>query len=254
MSDIVFEKRGEIAFIRINRPDALNTFTKPMFDDLANAKQQFLDDPALKVGVISGEGRRAFSAGIDLKAWSADLESGGSRKIPHPLQVEMATGSEFCEKPLIAAIRGYCIGEGMHLALACDFRVCASDAVFALPEVGLGIVQTWLSWQTVRTMGLPAAMELCLLAEKKDAAWALSRQLVHEVTLPGDEVAAAERIAKRLCEVNFAAVVASKKTLYKSADLNYRELLDYAMPLRAAVLDTGADRTQTHAFVNKHRG
>ena len=251
MSVVKFEARGAVAYIKLNRPDALNAFTKEVFDELTSAKDKFLADPNLKVAIISGEGKRAFSAGIDLKSYSSDLESGGSRKIPHPIQIEFAAGPEFCEKPLIAAIRGYCLGEGMHLALACDFRVCASDAVFALPEVALGMAQTWLSWQCVRTMGMPAAVELCLLAEKKDAAWALAHQLVHQVTLPGEEMAAAERIAQRLCEMSFPAVVASKKTLYRSFELPYRELLDYAMPLRAQVLDTGEDRKRSREFAAK---
>lgn len=248
MSVVKFETRGAVAHIKLNRPDALNAFTKEVFDELSSAKDRFLKDPNLKVAIISGEGKRAFSAGIDLKSYSSDLESGGSRKVPHPIQIEFAAGPEFCEKPLIAAIRGYCVGEGMHLALACDFRVCASDAVFALPEVALGMAQSWLSWQCVRTMGMPAAVELCMLAEKKDAAWALAHQLVHQVTLPGEELGAAEKIAERMCSLSFPALLATKKTLYRAFDLAYREFFDYAMPLRLQVLDSGEDRTRSRAF------
>ncbi len=248
MTAVVFEKQGAIAHIRLNRPDAMNAFTKDMFDELAAARDRLCQDPELKVGIICGTGPRAFSAGIDLKSYSADLEAGGTRKIPHPLQVDMARGPEFCAKPLIAAVRGYCIGEGMHLALACDFRVCASDAVFSLPEVALGMGQTWLSWQCLRVMGLTAATELCLLAEKKDAAWALSRQLVSEVALPGQEMAAATRIAERLCAMSWPAVLVTRQTLYRAWDMDYAQMWEYAKPLREAVLDSGDDRARAREF------
>lgn len=254
MNEVKYDTCGAVAHIKLNRPDALNAFTRRMFDEVTAARDRFVQDPDLKVAIISGEGRRAFSAGIDLKAYSADLEGGGSRRIPHPIQVDMAKGPEFCEKPLIAAIRGYCFGEGMHLALACDFRVCASDSVFALPEVAFGMAQTWLSWQCVRTMGMPAAAELCLLAERKDAAWALAHHLVHQVTLPGEEMTAAERIAERLCNLSYPAVLATKRTLYRAFDLDYGQMLEYSMPLRARVLDMGDDRTLTRAFATKRSG
>jgi len=251
MTAVIFETQGPIAHIRLNRPDALNAFTREMFDELAAARDRLAADPLLKVGIISGAGTRAFSAGIDLKSYSADLEAGGDRKTPHPLQIEMARGPEFSPKPLIAAIRGYCIGEGMHLALGCDFRVCASDAVFSLPEVALGMAQTWLSWQCVRVMGLTAATELCLLAEKKDAAWAREHRLVTEMTLPGHEMAAAERIAQRLCSMSWPAVLASRHTLYRAWDMDYAQMWEYSRPLREAVLDSGDDRARSRAFAGE---
>ncbi len=249
MEVVTFEKQGSVALIRLNRPDSLNAFTRDVFDQLALARDRLAQDDELKVGILAGAGTRAFSAGIDLKSYSADLEAGGSRKIPHPLQVEMARGPRFSPKPLIAAIRGYCIGEGMHLALACDFRVCASDAVFALPEVALGMAQTWLSWQCVRVMGLPAATELCLLAEKKDATWARENRLVTQVTLPGEELAAARRIADRLCAMSWPAVMASRETLYRAWDMEYDPFWEYAKPLRDGVLDSGDDRRRSKDFV-----
>jgi E-phenylitaconyl-CoA hydratase len=253
MKVVKYETRGEVAYITLDRPEALNAFLPATFDQLLEAKERFRLDPALKVAIISGEGKRAFSAGIDLKSYSARLEEGGTHKSPHPCQMDMAAGPEFCEKPLIAAIRGYCFGEGLHLALACDFRVCASDAIFCLPEVAIGMAQTWLSWQTVRVIGLPAALDLCLLAEKRDAAWALSRQLVSEVTLPGEEMAAAERIALRLCAMGQRGVIASKKTIYRSLETNYRELMAYGLPLRNEVLDAGEDRERSRQFTQKQR-
>lgn len=252
MSAVTFETRGAVAYIRLSRPDALNAFNQEMFDELAAARDRFRDDPDLKVAIITGEGKRAFSAGVDLKSYSGGFGPEGSRNAPHPFQVEMAAGTDFSEKPLIAAIRGYCLGEGMHLALACDFRVCASDAIFALPEVALGMPQTWLSWQSVRTMGLPAALDFVLLAEKKDAAWALAHQLVHQVTLPGEELAAAEKIAERLCSMSFPALVLARRTLYRAFDQSYREMLDYALPLRAQVLATGESRTRASEVLGKN--
>jgi enoyl-CoA hydratase/carnithine racemase len=244
-STVQFEVRGAVAHLRLDRPEALNAFNGAMFDDFNAAIDRFRDDPALRVAIISGTGTRAFSAGVDLKYVNRNLESGTAKT---PRVIEMAS-PDYLDKPVIAAIRGYCVGEGVHVALACDFRVCASDAVFLVPEVAVGIPLIRLTSQAVQTIGLPAAIELCYLAEKKDAAWALQHQLVHRVAPPGEEMAAAEAIARRLCEVSFPALRATKRTAWKSLDLSYDEVFRFGLQLREAVLASGDAKAATDAFI-----
>jgi enoyl-CoA hydratase/carnithine racemase len=248
---LVYEARDGIAWIRLNRPEALNAINPEMLDALNEAIDRYRDDPGLKAAVISGEGGRAFSAGVDLKAYSARLAAGQSSQ--QTMNIIRFADPGYCSKPVVAAIRGWCVGMGLHLALACDFRVCADDAVFLLPETSLGISLTRLSWQCVRTMGLPAALELGLLAEKKNADWALARQLVHRVAPAGQELAEAERIARRLCEVSLPAVQATRTTMYQAFDLTYPENYEFSMGLRNAVLDQGQDRESADAFAARPR-
>ncbi|WP_028601188.1 enoyl-CoA hydratase/isomerase family protein [Ottowia thiooxydans] len=246
MSAVIFEIEGSIAHIRLNRPEALNSFNLAMFQELNAAIDQFRNDKSLKVAVISGEGKRAFSAGVDLKAMKNSLAGEF-----HDSDYEIPFAEPgYLDKPVVAAIRGWCVGEGMHLALACDFRVCASDAIFSVPEVAVGMPLIRLSSQCVRALGLPAAVELCFLGEKKDAAWALAHQLVHRVSLPGEELGEAMRIAKRLCDMSAPALQLTKKTLYKSLDHSYGDVYKFGIPLRQEVFRAGDAGRAVDAFVN----
>lgn len=249
---LVYEAREGIAWIRLNRPEALNAINPEMLEALNEAIDRYRDDPDLKAAVITGAGGRAFSAGVDLKAYSARLAAGQSSQ--QTLNIIRFADPGYCPKPVVAAIRGWCVGMGLHLALACDFRVCSDDAVFLLPETSLGISLTRLSWQCVRTIGLPAALELGLLAEKKNADWALSRGLVHSVAPAGQELAAAGRIARRLREVSQSAVQVTRTTMYQAFDLTYPENFEFSMALRNAVLDEGQDRASADRFAASGRG
>jgi enoyl-CoA hydratase/carnithine racemase len=248
---LVYEARDQIAWIRLNRPEAMNAINPVMLVALNDAIDRYRDDPALKAAVISGEGPRAFSAVVDLKAYSARLAAGQSSQ--QTMNIIRFADPAYCTKPVIAAVRGWCVGMGLHLALACDFRVCADDAQFFAPETGLGISLTRLSWQLVRTMGLPAALEFGLLAEKKDAAWALAPRLVHGVAPAGQELAEAGKIAGRLCEVSPAAVQATRTNMYQAFDLGYAENYAFSMALRNAVLDEGQDRASADAFAARRQ-
>ena len=250
MDAVRFEARGAVAYITLNRPESLNTFNEALFHGLNGAIDRFRDDDNLKVAILSGEGKRAFSAGVDLK--SESYAKGDEKVRKTPLMINFVDQG-YCNKPVIACIRGYCVGEGVHAALACDFRVCSSDAIFYVPEVAVGMALARLSWQCVRTIGLPAATELCLLCEKKDAGWALANHLVHKVTVPGEEMAAAEKIAERLCTMSMPAVQATKQTLNRAYEKTYQEMLEFGLPLRAAVLEAGDAGKRTQAFLNKTR-
>jgi enoyl-CoA hydratase/carnithine racemase len=141
----------------------------------------------------------------------------------------------YCNKPLVAAIRGHCVGQGIAVALSCDLRVCASDAIFSAPEVAHGMAIGGLGALIVRAIGLPAATELCLLADKRDAAWALKWGMAHQVVLPGEEEAAAEKLALRLAGMDSAAMQVSKQSLQKSVDLSFQEVVEFAEPLRQEI-------------------
>ena len=106
----------------------------------------------------------------------------------------------------------------------------------------------------VRTLGLPAALEMGRLAQKLDARWAGDKGLVHHVTPAGEHVAAAERIARRLCEVSAATVRATRTTMYQAHALSYAENFAASMVLRNAVLDEGQDRASAEAFARRKRG
>lgn len=247
---LLYEERDGIAWITLNRPQALNAIDPQLLERLNDAVDRYRANDALKAAVVTGTGR-AFCAGVDLKAYAARLEAGQSSQ--ETLNIIRFADPDYCAKPVIAAIHGWCVGMGLHLALACDFRVCTEDTQFLLPETSLGISPSRIAWQCVRTLGLPAALEMGLLAQKLDARWAGDKGLVHHVTPAGEHVAAAERIARRLCEVSAAAVRATRTTMYQAHALSYAENFAASMVLRNAVLDEGQDRASAEAFARRKR-
>jgi enoyl-CoA hydratase/carnithine racemase len=248
---LLYEPRDGIAWIRLNRPQALNAIDPGMLEALNGAIDRYRDDPQLKAAVISGEGGRAFSSGVDLKAYSARLAAGVSSQATWNIIRFAEPG--YCTKPIVAAIRGWCVGMGVHLALACDLRVCADDAKFHLPETEHGMSLTRLAWQLVRTIGRPASLEFGLLAQRMDAQWALAHQLVHRVVPAGQELAEAERMARRLCEVSLPAVQATRACMDQALEMGYAEHFEFSMALRNAVLDQGRDKQSADAFAARKR-
>ena len=136
---IIYDKKGKIAYITINHPEARNAFDIETFKEFSDALVDFRDDNNLEVGIISGTGEKAFMAGADIKTiipWLAGNPYYWEKAptIMHGLQLY---------KPLIAAINGVALGGGLEVALACDIRIAAENASFGVPEVTLGLIPDW---------------------------------------------------------------------------------------------------------------
>jgi crotonobetainyl-CoA hydratase/dehydration protein DpgD len=140
---VIYEKRGQVAYITLNRPEVHNAMNLRMHEELCAIWDDFEHDDTIWVGVISGAGQRAFSVGQDLKelvtitAAGQSASSFGSRgRAGFPRLTERLELS----KPLIAKISGYALGGGFELALACDIIIAADNSSFALPEAKLGLI------------------------------------------------------------------------------------------------------------------
>lgn len=144
LMEVIYEKAGPIARVRLNRPAKLNAMNAAMHERLAIIWDDFEADDNLRVAVISGEGERAFSVGQDLKETAVKLASGewtpssiGSRGRPGwPRLTERFD----LTKPVIAQVHGYALGGGFELALACDIIIAGQSAIFGLPEARLGLI------------------------------------------------------------------------------------------------------------------
>ena len=126
---------GRVRIVTINRPEVLNALHSEAHWEFDGIWNEFAADPALWVGIITGEGPRAFSAGNDLKVQAA------GRRGPRPATGFAGLSHRFdLDKPLIAAVNGVAMGGGFETALACDIVVAAENAVFALPEPRVGLI------------------------------------------------------------------------------------------------------------------
>jgi dehydration protein DpgD len=143
LKHVVYEKRGNVAYITLNRPRVLNAMDLLMHEELCRVWNDFEADEQLRVGVLTGAGDRAFSVGQDLKELVARTQAGtppssfGSRGRPGWPRL---TERHALLKPIIARVNGYAFGGGFELALACDIIIAAPHASFALPEAKLGLI------------------------------------------------------------------------------------------------------------------
>ena len=137
--DLIYETKGKIAYITINRPDAMNALGGTVPQDMRDAFIDFRDNPDLWVAIITGTGDRAFSAGADIKGFNRQIDegqAGGQRRAA----IEERIQADTIYKPVIAAINGYCLGGGLELAMTCDIRIAAEHAQFGLPEINIGLI------------------------------------------------------------------------------------------------------------------
>ena len=214
MSTIELEKRGAIAEIRLNRPDKLNAVNSAMLDELGAALGDAEGDDAIRVIVLSGNGR-AFSAGFDLQAGSATGQS-----IREELTRDFDLIMRFwdCPKPTIAAVHGYCLGSSMEISAVCDITIAADDCRFGAPEVrfGSGIVCMILPW----IIGLKNAKELLLLGNTDvDAARALAIGLTNRVVAAPDLMAEARKLADEIALNDPLAVRLTKKAVNRCIEM-----------------------------------
>ncbi len=194
------ERRGAVALVTIDNPP-MNALSSALLEEL-EAEIDALDaDDAVRVVVLRGAGERAFVAGADIKEFPALRESaseGGSARGIQKLGHRM----DAARTPFVAAIRGFCLGGGLELAMCCDVRVCADDATLGQPEIKLGLIPGGGGTQRLpRLVGAGRAMFLNLTGDFVDAetayAWGLVDKVVPVAELEDVALAIAGRIASQ---------------------------------------------------------
>ncbi|MGH7264913.1 MAG: enoyl-CoA hydratase/isomerase family protein [Candidatus Rokuibacteriota bacterium] len=207
--------------ITLARPHVLNALDARLAEELAEAVARAATDPDGRVVVVSGEGR-AFSSGMDRTALSAgEIGEGFFRG-----WIRALNGLEDMAKLVIAAIRGYCIGGGLQLALACDFRLAASDAVLGLGATRHGLIPDGAVLRLARVVGLGRAKELALLNDPVTPEAALAMGLVNWVAPPAELDAALARVVARCLEAAPTAARHTKRLLQASFHEDPRRTID----------------------------
>ena len=209
------ERRGEVCLLTLRRPGKLNALSTALEQALVDA----LDSAELctsRAVVIAGEGR-AFSGGADVN----ELRDASAESI---LAYYRDTGDVYerfaaLPQPTVAAIHGWCVGAGLELALAADFRVADESALFKLPEVAIGIIpSSGGTHRLVRLLGVARAKELVFLRERVDAAEAFRLGLVTEVVPSGSAVERALELAVGLAELPALALSLAKQAIDAMAE------------------------------------
>jgi len=139
---IIYQKQNNIGYVTLNRPQALNVYNIQMRDELYQVLGAIKDDSEVRVAIFAGAGERAFCAGADL----TEFLTAPSPTVARQVRWERDVWGLFLsiDKPLIAALHGYVLGDGLEIALCCDLRLASEDTQFGMPEPGLGI-RRWYS-------------------------------------------------------------------------------------------------------------
>jgi enoyl-CoA hydratase len=204
------ETHDNVLILTLNRPYAKNAFNAALSQALSAALDRFEEDPALRVGILTGAGG-SFSAGMDLKALlkgevSSTEKRGGFGIMARPPN-----------KPLIAAVEGYAVAGGMELALSCDLIVATTEAKFGLPEVKRGLVAVGGAlFRLPKRIPYHVTMELALTGELISAERAQQLGLVSRLVQPGAALDAALELARRISQNGPLAVAATKQILAKA--------------------------------------
>lgn len=248
---LLYEKRGKIAYLTIDRPRALNAIDPQTFQEMSNALIDFRDDKNLWVAIITGSGGRAFCVGADIGEMLPVL--GEIRNEWWRVPPTLFRGLELW-KPTIAAINGHALGGGLELALACDLRVASENATFGFPEVTLGIIPGWGGTQRLpRAIGRAKASEMILLGERIDAQEAYRIGLINKVVPPDQLMPTAEQWANRLCEIPPIAVRAAKEAMIKGFDMTLEEGLRLETKLMDICTATEDYAEARAAFLEKRK-
>ena len=238
---LIYEKKGAVAHISLDRPAVLNAYSVQMRDDFSQALAAVADDPEVRSLLITGEGR-GFCAGADL----TEFGTAPSQVIARQVRWERDVWGQLInmEKPVVCALHGYCIGSGLEIALLCDLRLAAEDTVFAMPEVSLGMIPAAGGTQTLpRNAGPSQALDLLLTGRRFTAAEALGMGLVTRVCPPESLQSEAWQLASSLAEADACAASLLKRALREGADLPLPDALELerrlVMSRNTVVIRTG---------------
>jgi enoyl-CoA hydratase/carnithine racemase len=204
---------GHVRIVMINRPEVMNALHSEAHWEFDGVWNEFAARDDLWIGIITGAGERAFSAGNDLKVQAA------GRRTPRPKTGFAGLTHRFdLDKPLIAAVNGVAMGGGFETALACDIIVATENATFALPEPRVGLIAGSGTHRLPRLIGEKRALGMILTGRRVSAAEGERLGFINEVVPPGEALAAARRWAEQILECSPMAIRASKQVVCKSLD------------------------------------
>ncbi|NOJ26672.1 MAG: enoyl-CoA hydratase [Nitrososphaera sp.] len=186
MKYIQLEPHGDVAVVKINRPEALNAMNVDVIAELSRTIDILAADDAIKVVIITGAGERSFCAGADI-AFMVNIEPMMAEKYAAAAQAVL-NKIEKLEKPVIAAVNGFALGGGCELSMVCDIRIASSNAKIGQPEVTIGIPPGWGGTQRLlRIVGPAKAKEMIYTGKMISADEAASIGLVNKVISVGPE-------------------------------------------------------------------
>ncbi|MDA8124923.1 MAG: enoyl-CoA hydratase-related protein [Deltaproteobacteria bacterium] len=239
-----------LAWVELNRPQALNALNKEVFVTLGRIMDEIAADDQVKAVILTGSGEKAFAAGADveeMKSLSA-LEAGQFALVAHEAQEKLSN----LPKATIAALNGFTLGGGCELALCCDIRIASEKARLGQPEINLGIIPGGGGTQRLaRLVGIAKAKELIFTGRIMAAPEALALGLVNMVVKPEELREAAKKLALEIAGKSAPALALAKRSIAEGAELPLSGALHYEIECFAQCFATEDHREGITAFLEK---
>lgn len=213
---ILYEKRGKVAYITLNRPEVKNAVDTEMSDRLTEIWKEFAEDPLLRVAVLKGAGG-VFTSGADLRThapeWTNASPMLGRERVEDGLSGITRGPLSRIPKPIVASIDGWCLGHGLELALACDLRIASDRAQFGMFEIRRGMHSAdGAIVRLVNCCGIGFAMEMMMTGEAVSAERAYHANMVNKV-VPSDQLEeATDLVVRQILRCDAAAIGSAKQT------------------------------------------
>jgi enoyl-CoA hydratase/carnithine racemase len=248
--NILFDKKGPIAYVTVNRPKVLNALNMATMEELRAAFHDLKNDSAVRVAILTGAGDKAFIAGADI-AELAKHDAVSAKEYTHRGQ-SVLNLIENLGKPVIACLNGFALGGGCEVAMACTMRLASENAKLGQPEVKLGIIPGYGGTQRLpRLVGKGIAMQMVLAGEMISAKEAHRIGLVNEVTTPTELIPRAEAISQKIIANAPLAVQYAMEAVNKGMEMTLAEGLYLEAVLFGVCCATEDKKEGTTAFLEK---
>lgn len=257
-NDVMIERRGAIALVTLNRPEKMNALSPAMQETMGTFWEEFRNEPALRVAIVTGTGR-AFCSGRDLLAHGP-----GSPEYHRQVEAARERGEDLANpepgngafptriwKPIIAAVNGHCLAAGYALALACDIRIASPAAKFGMPAARRGLFSGGQALRTLLSVPFSYALEMMLTGEAVDAETALRIGLINRVVPEDQLLPSAFALAEKIAANAPLSVNAHKEFAYRNLDLPFTEAARMESGFYTQMLGTEDVMEGSRAFAEK---
>jgi len=249
MNEIIYRKKGHIAYISLNRPEKLNAINRVMVKKLSKVWIDFKKDNNLWVAVLSGEGK-SFCSGADIKEmkrgkWQIrdSLIFGDDRFTPSSYQIW---------KPIISAIHGYVFGAGLLLALESDIKIASEDALFGIPEGKVNIptlFSPFISYYIPQSI----AAELMYTSQSLNAQRAYQLGIINTIVSNSELISTATKIAEQICKNGPLSLWATKELYVRGRNMKYDNVITLIKDIATPVMNSNDSIEAKRAFIEKRK-
>lgn len=251
---LIVEKEGAIGWLTFNNPARLNAMSQEMWEGTAEAMADFGADPAIRVVVMKGAGDKAFVSGGDISEFEKTRANAEAAAVSGQAANRAREAMANIEKPLIAMIRGWCLGGGLGVALYADFRIASSDSKFGIPAARMSIAYGFDGVKTLVSLVGPAvAKQILFTARRYPAETAMRMGLIEEVTAPEDLESVVRSYAETIADNAPLSVRASKLTVAQVLKDESQRNMDLLKEISREALNSHDAREGRQAFMEKRK-